>query len=380
MKGFIETIKNIFSIEELRKKLIYTFLLIFIYRIGTYIVLPGVDPNALGDLAKSGGSGLLGLLDMFVGGSFNRASIFSLGIMPYISASIAVQLLTMAVPYFQKLQKEGESGRRKINQLTRYLTIGVTILQSVGYITYLRYTAGPAIVIDPFLFSISTVIVLTAGTIFCMWLGERITDKGIGNGISFIIAVGIVARFPFAIAAEFNAKTASGGGGLIFFLLEILFFLAIVVFCIVLTQAVRRIQVQYAKRVVGNRQTSGSRSFIPIKLNTAGVMPIIFAQAILFIPSFVAQFMPESEMMQNIQNNGYVGTFWYEAIYFIIVLAFTYIYTAIMINPTQMADDLKRNGGFIQGVKPGAETAEYIDGVVSRLTLPGGICKLKKPK
>lgn len=374
MDKFINTLKNIWKITDLRQKIMYTLGLILIYRIGVFVVLPGVDPNVLSSLIDQNQGGILGLIDMFAGGGFLNASVFALGIMPYISASIAVQLLTLAVPYFQKLQKEGESGRKKITQLTRYLTIAVTAVQSVGYVTYLNSFASQAIVLEStLLFTLSTMIVLTAGTIFCMWLGEKITDRGIGNGISLLITIGIIARLPFALVAEIQTKLDAGGGP-IFLIVELAILVAIVMATIMLVQAVRRIPVQYAKRIIGNRQYGGgARQYIPLKLNASGVMPIIFAQALMFIPSFVGQFFPDSALMQSINNGTYVTSFWYNAIFFLLVILFTYFYTALIINPTQMADDMKRNNGFIPGVKPGRKTAEYIDTILSRITLPGSI-------
>ena len=373
MKKFIETLKNIYKIEDLRNKIVFTLGLLLIYRIGSFVVLPGVDPDGLGSLAASGQTGFLGLLNMFVGGSFTRASVFALGIMPYISASIAMQLLTLAVPYFQKMQKEGESGRRKITQITRYLTIAVTAVQALGYVTFLQSIAGPAIVIGSFLFTISTVVVLTGGTVFCMWLGEKITDKGIGNGISLLITVGIIARLPFALVAEFSSALAGSSGGPVFFLIEIALWIAIILVTILLVQGTRRIPVQYAKRIVGNRQYGGVRQYIPLKVNASGVMPIIFAQALMFIPSFVAAYFPDSSFMQNIQSGNLYTSFWYNFFFFLMVVIFTYFYTALIINPTQIADDMKRNNGFIPGVKPGRKTAEFIDGVLSKITLPGSM-------
>lgn len=373
MTSFINTIRNIFKIEDLRERIFLTLFLIFVYRLGSFIVLPGVDPNGLGDLAASGSGGILGLLDMFVGGSFVRASIFALGIMPYISASIAMQLLTLAVPLFQKMQKEGESGRRKINQITRYLTIAVTGVQAVGYVTFLNSIAGSAIVINGFLFTVSTLFTLTGGTVFCMWLGEKITDKGIGNGISLLIMIGIIAQLPFALVAELNTKLVGAGGGLVFFVVEIAMLVAIVIATIMLVQGTRRIPVQYAKRIVGNRQYGGVRQYIPLRVNAAGVMPIIFAQALMFIPSFIGQFFPDSAFMQSMQSGAFYTSFWYNAMFFIMVVLFTYFYTALIVNPTQMADDMKRNNGFIPGVKPGRKTADFIDNVLSRITLPGSV-------
>lgn len=374
MKNFINTLKNIYSIEELRNKLMITLLLVFVYRLGTYIVLPGIDPNALAEFNKSGNTGLLGLLNMFVGGSFSRASIFALGIMPYISASIAMQLLTLAVPYFQKLQKDGESGRKKINQVTRYLTIAITAFQAVGYVTYLTSTAGDSIVVSKFLFALSTVFTLTAGTVFCMWMGEKITDKGIGNGTSILIMVGILARLPFSFVAEFGARTSPGSnGGLIAFIIELVVLVGIIMFIILLVQGVRKIPVEYAKRMVGGKQSGGIRQFIPLRVNASGVMPIIFAQALMFIPSFIAQYFPQSDWSQNLMGANFTHSIPYNVVYFLLVILFTYLYTALIVNPTQMADDLKRNGGFVPGIKPGQETAEHIDNVVSRITLPGAV-------
>ena len=376
MNKLIDTIKNIYKIEELRNKILFTLGLILVYRIGSFIVLPGVDVGALDELASQGSrGGLIALLNMFVGGSFTRASIFALGIMPYISASIAMQLLTLAVPYFQKMQKEGESGRSKITRITRYLTVVVTAVQAVGYVTFLYSIAGQdAIVISRGLFIVSTMFCLTAGTVFCMWLGEKITDKGIGNGISILIMIGIIARLPFGLAAELQSKLASStGGGLVFFVVEIAFWIAIIIATILLVQGTRRIPVQYARRIVGNKQYGGARQYIPLRVNAAGVMPIIFAQALMFIPSFAAQFFPDSGLMQSIQQGTFYLSFWYNFFFFLMVVLFTYFYTALIINPTQMADDMKRNGGYIPGVKPGKKTADFIDTVMSRITLPGSM-------
>jgi len=373
MKEFIEVIKNIFKIEDLRSRILLTLALTLIYRFGSFVVLPGVDPAALDAFSSSGEGNVLGLLDMFAGGAFFRASVFALGIMPYISASIAIQLLGLAVPYFQKLQKEGESGRKKITQITRYLTVVVTAFQAIGYITFLRSIAGPeAILINPVLFAISTVVVLVAGTIFCMWLGEKITDRGIGNGISILIMVGIIAELPSSLVAEVAQRTA-GAGGFIYLILEMIILLAVVVAVVLLVQGVRRVPVQYAKRIIGNRQYGGVRQFIPLRVNAAGVMPIIFAQAIMFIPSFFAQWFPESPTMQFVGSNAFYDGFWYNFIFFIMVVVFTYFYTAITVNPQQMAEDMKRNGGFIPGVKPGKRTMDFLDTVLSRITLPGSI-------
>ncbi|MCW3467774.1 preprotein translocase subunit SecY [Chitinophaga nivalis] len=374
MKKFIETIKNIWSIEDLRNRILTTLLLVLIYRVGSYIALPGIDANALTNFEKNSNQGILGLFNMFAGGSFSRASIFALGIMPYISASIAIQLLTIAVPYFQKLQKEGESGRKKINQYTRYLTVIVTGFQASAYVAYLRNQSGGAIIPEygTFFFWLSTTIVLTAGTLFVMWLGEKITDKGIGNGTSIIIMMGILARLPQALIAEFYSKVAGDAGGPILFLIEIAIFILITVGLILLVQGTRKIPVNYAKRIVGNKQYGGVRQFIPLKVNAAGVMPIIFAQAIMFIPATLIGFATSSE-----SASGFIRIFsdhtngWYNVIYAVLVIVFTYFYTALIFNPTQMADEMKRNNGFIPGVKPGKSTADYIGAVMDRITLPG---------
>ncbi|HEY9262455.1 preprotein translocase subunit SecY [Chitinophaga sp.] len=374
MKKFIETIKNIWSIEDLRNRILTTLLLVLIYRVGSYIALPGIDANALTNFEKNSNQGILGLVNMFAGGSFSRASIFALGIMPYISASIAIQLLTIAVPYFQKLQKEGESGRKKINQFTRYLTVIVTGFQASAYVAYLRNQSGGAIIAEygTFFFWLSTTVVLTAGTLFVMWLGEKITDKGIGNGTSIIIMMGILARLPQALVAEFSSKVSGEMGGPILFLIEIAVFILITVGLILLVQGTRKIPVNYAKRIVGNKQYGGVRQFIPLKVNAAGVMPIIFAQAIMFIPATAIGFATSSE-----SASGFIRIFsdhtngWYNLIYAVLVIVFTYFYTALIFNPTQMADEMKRNNGFIPGIKPGKATADYIGAVMDRITLPG---------
>jgi preprotein translocase subunit SecY len=375
MKKLIETIKNIWKIEDLRGRLITTFLFVLIYRFGSFIVLPGVDPGALTALKAQTSGGLMALLDMFSGGAFANASIFALGIMPYISASIAVQLLSILVPYFQKMQREGESGRRKMNQITRYLTIIILIMQAPAYLINLSgqlQQAGSSLP-GGIWFTITSTVILTAGSMFVMWLGERITDKGIGNGISFIILIGIIARFPGAIIKEFASRFVDAGGGLVMFLLEIIFLLLVIAASIMLVQGTRKITVQYAKRVVGNKQYGGVRQYIPLKINAAGVMPIIFAQAIMFIPLSFAQFA-NSEAVSGfvgafMNNNG----FWYNFVFATLIILFTYFYTAITINPTQMAEDLKRNNGFIPGCKPGKHTAEFLDEIMSRITLPGSI-------
>ena len=386
MKKFIETLKNIWSIQELRERILLTLGLVLIYRLGTYIALPGLDPNGIAEVNKQGGSGILGLVNIFAGGAFSRASIFALGIMPYISASIAIQLLTMVVPQFQKMQKEGESGRRQLNQWTRILTVAVTLVQASAYVAYLTAVDGAAIVISKSLFTISTMVVLTTGTLFVMWMGEKITDKGLGNGISILIMVGILARFPGAIIQEVSSRLTSGG--LLAFALEAAFLILIVMAVILLVQGTRRIPVQYAKRQVvqssssffGGRATQqsfageGSRQYLPIKLNAAGVMPIIFAQAIMFLPATIAQFVPGVN-----QNNDFIMAlsdikgFWYNALNLILIVAFTFFYTALIVNPTQMSDEMKRSNGFIPGVTPGQKTAEFIDAVVSRITFPGAV-------
>jgi preprotein translocase subunit SecY len=375
MKKLIETIKNIWKIEDLRTRLLTTILFVMIYRFGSFIVLPGIDPAALSHLKAQTSGGLLALLDMFSGGAFHNASIFALGIMPYISASIVIQLLTIAVPYFQKMQREGESGRRKMNQYTRYLTVGILLLQGPSYLVNLSVQlaqSGSAFPSGPW-FTISSTLILLGGSMFVMWLGERITDKGIGNGISFIILVGIIARFPGAIIKEFASRLGDAGGGLIMFLGEIIFLLVVIAASIMLVQGTRKIPVQYAKRVVGNKQYGGVRQYIPLKINAAGVMPIIFAQAIMFIPMTVVGFS-HSESMRGfigafMDNNG----FWYNLVFGLLIVVFTYFYTAITVNPTQMAEEMKRNNGFIPGIKPGKRTAEYLDLIMSRITLPGSI-------
>lgn len=373
MKKFFETIRNIFRIEELRSRLGVTFLLVLVYRFGSFICLPGVNTEELAALAHQTDSGLMMLLDMFSGGAFSNASIFALGIMPYISASIVVQLLGMAFPYFQKLQREGESGHRKINMITRVFTVAILLIQGPAYLMNLRMQVGHAIPEGAF-FMITSVIILAAGSMFVLWLGERITDKGIGNGISFIILVGIIARFPRAIIGEFSSRLTDAAGGLVMFLAEVVFLLVVIALCVLLVQGTRKIPVQYAKRVVGNQQYGGVRQYIPLKVNAAGVMPIIFAQAIMFIPaSLSGLFSSDGEVSAFTMAFMDITGFWYNLVFFILIIAFTYFYTAVTINPTQMAEDLKRNNGFIPGVKPGKKTAEYIDTIMSRITLPGSI-------
>lgn len=373
MRALIETIRNISKIEDLKSRLLTTLGLVLIYRLGSYVVIPGIDPSQIAALQSQTDDGLLGLINMFSGGAFGNASIFALGIMPYITASIIIQLLGMAIPYFQRLQREGESGRRKINQLTRYLTVGVLFLQGPSYITNLRYQLpADAFVSEGTFFWISSMVILTAGTMFIMWLGERITDKGIGNGISLIIMVGILARLPFALTGEFGSRLASNGGGLIMFIVELVVLFMIFVATILLVQGTRRIPVQYAKRIVGNKQYGGVRQYIPLKVNAAGVMPIIFAQAIMFIPMAVVGYGGENMSWFATEFSNYTG-FWYNLVFGLLIVAFTYFYTAVTVNPTQMAEDMKRNGGFIPGVKPGKKTVEFLDAVMDRITLPGSI-------
>ncbi len=374
MKKFIETLKNIYKIEDLRSRLGVTLFLIVIYRLGSYVSLPGVDPAQLSQLKNQTSEGLLGLLDMFSGGAFSKASIFALGIMPYISASIVIQLLGIAVPYFQRLQKEGESGRRKINQLTRYLTVVILIFQAPAYLANLSYQLpASAFAVDMTMFKITSTIILTAGSMFIMWLGERITDKGIGNGISLIIMIGIIARLPHSLVAEFASRIEQQGGGMVMFLLEFVILFVVFMGSILLVQGTRKIPVQYAKRIVGNKQYGGVRQYIPLKVNAAGVMPIIFAQAIMFIPISLAGFAKSESL------SGFAAAFsnhtglWYNLTQFLLVILFTYFYTAITVNPTQMAEDMKKNGGFIPGVKPGKKTVEFLDTIMSRITLPGSI-------
>ncbi len=369
MKNFIQTIKNIWSIEELRTRILNTLALLLVFRIGSYIVLPGINSAALA-AANDGGGGLAGLLDLFTGGAFNRASIFSLGIMPYISASIIMQLMGIAVPTIQKMQKEGESGRKKINQYTRFLTIVITCFQAPGYIA--ASVPLEARLDDSLLWWTTSIIILTAGTLFVMWLGERITDRGIGNGISLLIMIGIIAGLPSAFFQEVLAATGSEGNGLVILLIELVALLVVIAATVALVQAVRRVPLQFPKRQVGDRQYSeGARQYIPLKVNSAGVMPIIFAQAIMFVPLYIAQYS-DSQSGIIVELANFTGL-WYNVLFFVMVVAFTYFYTAITVNPNQMADDLKRNGGFIPGVKPGKSTADFLDNVLSRITLPGAI-------
>ena len=371
MKKLIETIKNIFKIEELRNRIGYTVMLLLIYRLGSFVVVPGIDPTQLANLEAQTQDGLMGLLNMFSGGAFGNASIFALGVMPYISASIVIQLLGIMIPYFQRLQREGESGRRKMNQWTRYLTIVILALQGPAYLTNL-HTQLPetAFLIKGFSFNLFATIVLIGGTMFIMWLGERITDRGLGNGISLIIMVGIIARLPYALTAEIGTRLSQTTGGLLMLIVEIVILFFVFVATIALVQGTRRIPVQYAKRIVGNKQYGGVRQYIPLKINAAGVMPIIFAQALMLFPIIFANFDATRGLAATLGN--YTG-FWYNFIFGLMVVAFTYFYTAVTVNPTMMAEDMKKNGGFIPGVKPGKKTAEYLDAVMSRITLPGSI-------
>jgi preprotein translocase subunit SecY len=367
----IQTIKNIFKIEDLRARLLYTFGIIALYRLGKYITLPGIDPAYLSNLQNSTSSGIMGLLDMFSGGAFSQASVFALGIMPYISASIVVQLLGIVFPYFQKLQKEGESGRRKMNQYTRYLTVIIMLLQAPTYLVSLNRILDPrAFVMTSTFFQVSSVIILTAGTIFIMWLGEKITDKGIGNGISLIIMIGIVARMPANFIFESGTRL-NGAGGPIALIVELVIWFVVILGTIMLVQGTRRIPVQYARRIVGNKQYGGVRQYIPLKVNAAGVMPIIFAQAIMMLPAIISGYAKNTSGFMIAFSNTY--GFWYNLVTAIFIVAFTYFYTAITINPVQMAEDMKKNGGFIPGIKPGRKTVDFFDSIMSRITLPGSI-------
>src|SRR5476651_482225 len=366
MKKFFTTLSNIWKIEDLRVRITNTFLFLLIYRIGSFIILPGVDPASLD--SQKAKEGLMGLLNMFAGGSFSRQSIFALGVMPYISASIVVQLLGIAVPYFQKLQKEGESGRNKLNQWTRYLTIAITALQAVGYV---KSQVAARLIGEPY-FTILSVFVLTSGTLFVMWLGEKITDKGIGNGISLIIMVGIIAQLPGALGSEFLTRV-NGPGGLFIFVVELVALIVVVMFTIMIVQGTRKIAVQYAKRIVGNKQYGGVRQYIPLKVNAAGVMPIIFAQALMFIPATISQFFPSIASSSVLIALSNYNSWAHNLLFAFLIIVFTYFYTAITVNPNQMADDMKKNGGFVPGIKPGKATADFIDGVISKITLPGSI-------
>lgn len=371
MASFAESIRNIWKVEELRQRILYTLGLLLVYRIGAQVTLPGVDASALAVINDNTDSNnLFGFLDIFVGGAFSQAGIFALGIMPYITASIIIQLLGAVHPYFQKLQREGEDGRRKITQLTRYGTLVITAIQSAGYaINLLSGATGAAIVINSTFFMITTIIVLTAGTVFVMWLGERITESGIGNGISLIIMIGIIAFLPTALMNEFNLSV-----NIFVFLVEIAVLIAVIAFVILVSQGTRRIPVQYAKRVVGRKVYGGTTQYLPIRINAAGVMPIIFAQSIMFVPATFAQFFPNSDFMQQFGAwFGDISGFGYSALFFVICVFFTYFYTAIAVNPKEMADTMKRQGGFIPGIRPGKQTSEFIDNILTRITLPGSI-------
>ena len=378
MKKFIETIQNIFKIEELRKRIVYTVLLVLVYRLGCFIVLPGIDSRLLANFQSSTQDGLVGLLNMFSGGAFGRASIFALGVMPYISASIVIQLLGMFVPRFRKLQMEGESGRRKINQYTRILTVAILAVQCPAYMAavYNEIPGSAFVAINQlgwsnFTFNIVSTIVLMAGSMFVMWLGERITDRGIGNGISLLIMIGIVARLPYALVGEIGSKfTASSNGGLLYIVVELVILFLVFIAAIALVQAVSRVPIQYAKRVIGNRQYGGVRQYLPIKMNAAGVMPIIFAQALMLFPLLFSKWDATRGLAATLSN--YTG-FWYNLIFGFLVVVFTYFYTAVTVNSTMMAEDMKKNGGFIPGVKPGKATVAYLDSILDRVTLPGSI-------
>ncbi len=376
---FIQTIRNIWTIEELRKRILVTLMLVLVYRLGCCVVLPGISPEDLDALSNfTNRSGLMQLLDMFSGGAFSQASIFALGIMPYITASIVIQLLGMVLPSFQKMQREGESGRQKLSQYTRYLTVLILLLQGPAYLVNLQVqvsaaTGGAHMGFWTIAF---LTVILAAGSMFIMWLGERITDRGIGNGISFIILVGIIARLPGALFYEFTSRlpgSTGSQGGLIMFVVEIILLFAVTVGAVLLVQGTRKVPVQYAKRIVGNRQYGGARQYIPLKVNAAGVMPIIFAQAIMFIPITLAGFSSSEGASGFTAAFSDINGFWYNLVYFILIVAFTYFYTAITVRPTQMAEDMKRNNGFIPGVKPGKKTAEYLDSIMSRITLPGSL-------
>jgi preprotein translocase subunit SecY len=372
MKQFFDTLRNIFSIEDLRKRIFLTLGLIFIYRLGCFVVLPGVDPTKI---ASGGAKGIFQIFDLFAGGAFTKASVFALGIMPYISTSIVIQLLTLAVPYFQKLQKEGESGRKKITQYTRYGTVAVTAFQGFAYVKYLYAQNIVSADISPVLFSFSTMIILIAGTIFVMWLGEQIQERGLGNGTSLIIMSNIISRLPASFWAEAKGRVLTGGGGILMLILELVILALVIIATIMLIQAIRKVDLSYAKQMTGGGSSAVAqrRGFLPLKVNIAGVMPIIFAQAFLFIPGTIAQLFPDSSASGFLKSITDFTSLPYNIIMFLMVVLFTYFYTALIMNPVQMADDLKRNSGFIPGVKPGINTAEYIDTVLSRITLPGSI-------
>jgi len=371
VKKLIQTLKNIWSIEELRSKILFTLMLIVVYRIGSHIVLPGINPIILEQQKGDASNGILDMINTFAGGAFNKASIFALGIMPYISASIFMQLMTVLVPKFQKMQKEGDSGRKKINQMTRYLTVLVTILQASAYVTYLKQTASLALITEYPFFWLSTTIILTAGTLFVMWMGEKITDKGLGNGTSLIIMIGILARLPQSFTQELVAKS-NPAGHILIFIVEIVILIAIIMGCIILIQGVRKVPVNYAKQIVGNRQFGGARQFLPLKVNSAGVMPIIFAQAIMFLPTLITLGNANRQTALNAMFTDH-RNFGYMLIYSVVVIGFTFLYTALIFNPKQIAENLKQNNGFIPGVKPGQPTADYIGNVMDKITFPGAI-------
>lgn len=379
MKKLIETFKHIWSIEDLRKRIVYTLSLLVIYRLGSYVILPGIDSDALEGLNSQTKNNILGLINTFAGGAFGRGAIFALGIMPYISASIFMQLFSIAVPAFQRLQKEGEEGRRKINQYTRILTIAFTMVQAYGYLNNIASTPGNgrallynfSDVITPGMFMVTNMFLLTAGTMFTMWLGERITDRGLGNGISLLIMVGIIARLPSALLSEMVFRFSDAG--FILFIIEMVLWFMVVLGVILLTQGTRKITINYAKRVVGNRQYGGARQYLPIKILAAGVMPIIFAQAILFLPATIGSFYTQTAPPEWLMSMMNPNSFWHNAILIFLIVVFTYFYTAIIFNPVQMADDMKRNNGFIPGIKPGKQTANFIDGVISKITFPGAV-------
>ena len=379
MKKLIETFKHIWSIEDLRKRIVYTLSLLVIYRLGSYVILPGIDSDALEGLNSQTKNNILGLINTFAGGAFGRGAIFALGIMPYISTSIFMQLFSIAVPAFQRLQKEGEEGRRKINQYTRILTIAFTMVQAYGYLNNIASTPGNgqallynfSDVITPGMFMVTNMFLLTAGTMFTMWLGERITDRGLGNGISLLIMVGIIARLPSALLSEMVFRFSDAG--FILFIIEMVLWFMVVLGVILLTQGTRKITINYAKRVVGNRQYGGARQYLPIKILAAGVMPIIFAQAILFLPATIGSFYTQTAPPEWLMSMMNPNSFWHNAILIFLIVVFTYFYTAIIFNPVQMADDMKRNNGFIPGIKPGKQTANFIDGVISKITFPGAV-------
>lgn len=380
MKNFIESFKNVWKIEELKNRILFTLGLLLVYRFGAHVTLPGIDATQLGGLAGQTDKGIGSILDMFTGGAFSKASVFALGIMPYISASIVVQLMGIAIPYLQKLQKDGESGRKKLNQITRWLTIGITLLQGPGYIYNLRQTIPQDAFLlgfDSFAFLFSSVLILTTGTIFAMWLGEKITDKGIGNGISLLIMVGILARLPQALIQEFTSRVTNNNGGHMILVLEIIVWMLVIIACVLLVMAIRKIPVQYARRTTSGDfeedMMGGNRQWIPLKLNAAGVMPIIFAQAIMFIPAALAG-LSQSEASQSIAGafSNMFG-FWYNLVFATLIIIFTFFYTAITVPTNKMADDLKRSGGFIPGVKPGIETGDYLDKIMSLITFPGAL-------